>query len=128
MSLAYSFFFLMPFVLPVIPYVSLLPVLLGVALLPFARAMFFPSRAVGTLVCAAMLSGLFFTGIYLAAIDSAMRGAHGATWQDVEFLQSTLVFTLSPYGIGGAATLGLVAYVSHHLAIKVRTLWSARVP
>jgi hypothetical protein len=128
MMLSYGFFFLLPLALPVVSYVSLVPVVVGVIVLPFARSLLFREKTAGRLVLAAALSGLLFTGFYLAAIDSAMRGAHGATWHETGFLRSLLVFSLSPYGIIGGVVIGLVAYAGHYFAIMLRAFWVARDP
>jgi len=116
----YAFIFLSPLLLPSVPYLSLIPVAVGVVVIPIARSLVFPGRAAAPILTAAILSGLLFTGVYLAAIDSAMRGNHGAVWPQPELIRSILIFAFSPYGVLGAACLTLIAYAGHCLGSRVR--------
>lgn len=110
----YAAVFLSPLIFPPIPYVSLIPVVVGVVFIPLGRSFVFPNRAAAPLIAAAIVAGLLFTGVYMAAIDSAMRGSHGAVWPQPELIRSILIFAFSPFGALGAVSLSLVGYAGHY--------------
>lgn len=107
----YSLFFLAPFFLPANSAWSLLPLLIGMVIIPMFRRLFLRSSPFG-LITAATIAGVFYTGLYLAALDSSMH-VEGASFNDREFYMVLAAFAFSVYGMIGGLGLGFTAALVH---------------